>query len=293
MSRSDEGLTIPVDEFYDCHRLAAADFSDVVVRAGKDLLAVVHGAFTQVLHQERFRRAAGKCTRIAVHGHRGVLSGSVRAAAEDFREVFDRNVLVPELLPDRPADDRRDLWMGELDRTEKRVGLSDVRCRVLEYPDNKASLVLGRDRSVLPCCIKRREHSTLADHRREVEQPLGEERRSEVDRRYARPIEYALAQPMLTGGFARRIAACGYHGHVDDDLDAGFLGSLCELSGRLHEAWADRVAEVGTLHSVQRRTHGVEIEEVAKHDLSAKLLQLLRSLVGPMGERPHRVLFLE
>src|SRR6266478_4397758 len=98
---------------------------------------------------------------------------------------------------------------------------------------------------------------------------------------------------MLTGGFARRIAARGYHGHVDDDFDTGFLGSLCELSGRLHETWADRIAEVGTLHSVQRSTHRVEIEEVPKHDFSAKPLQLLRSLVGPMGKYPHRVLFFE
>src|SRR5260221_465201 len=193
MSRSHEGLTIPVDVFLDRHWLAAADFSDVVVRAGKDALAVVHGAFTQVLHQERFRRAAVKWTRIAVHGHRGVLSGSLRAVTDDFKELLDRDLLVPDLLPDHATDDRRDLWMGELDRTEKRVGLSDVSCRVLDYPDNKASLVLGCDRSVSPCCIKRREHSTLADHRREVEQPLGEERRPEVDRRYARPIEYPLA----------------------------------------------------------------------------------------------------
>jgi len=147
----------------------------------------------QVLHQERFRRATGKCTRIAVHGHRGVLSGSLRAAAEDFRELFDRNLLVSDPLPDHLTDDRRDFWMGELDRTEKRVGLSDVRCRVLEYRGNKPSLVLGCDGSVPPCRTERREHSTLADHRREVEQPFGEERRPEVDRRYARPIEYALA----------------------------------------------------------------------------------------------------
>src|SRR5215469_12511272 len=190
---SDEGLTIPADEFLNCHRLAAADFSDIVVGAGKDALTVVHGAFTQVLHQERFRRTAGKCTRIAVHGHRGVLSGSLGAVADDFKELLYRNLLVRDLLTDHATDDRRDLWMGELDRTEKRVGLSEVRCRVLEYRDNKASLVLGCDRSVSPCCIKRREHSTLADHRREVEQPFGEERRSEMDRRYTRPIEYALA----------------------------------------------------------------------------------------------------
>ena len=98
---------------------------------------------------------------------------------------------------------------------------------------------------------------------------------------------------MLKGGFAFRVAARGYLRHVDDDFDTGFLGNLRELSGRLRKAWADRIAEVGPLHSAQRGTHGVEIEEVAKHDLSAKLEQLLRSLVGPMGENPHGVLFLE
>ena len=36
-----------------------------------------------------------------------------------------------------------------------------------------------------------------------------------------------------------------------------------------------------------------EIIPTPKHDLSAKLLQLLRSLVGPMGENPHGVLFLQ
>src|SRR5260370_17088987 len=98
---------------------------------------------------------------------------------------------------------------------------------------------------------------------------------------------------MLTGGVARRIAARGYHGHVDDDFDAGFFGSLSKMSGRLYEARINRIAEIGTLHSVQRGTHRVEIEEVAKHDLSAKLLQLRRSLVRPMGHPPHRVFFLQ
>src|SRR5580658_10400880 len=98
---------------------------------------------------------------------------------------------------------------------------------------------------------------------------------------------------MLTGGFAVRVAARGYLRHVDDDFDTGLLCSLRELGGRLQDAWADRKAEVGPIHSAQSGTHRVEIEEVAKHDLSAKLEQLLRSLVGPMGQDPHGVLFLE
>src|SRR5260370_27455303 len=98
---------------------------------------------------------------------------------------------------------------------------------------------------------------------------------------------------MVTCGFAFRVAARGYLRHVDDDLDAGFLGSLCELSGRLHDPWADRIAEVGPLHSAQGGTHRVEIEQVAKHDLSASLSQLLRSLVGPMGEYAYSVILFD
>src|SRR5258708_22444948 len=98
---------------------------------------------------------------------------------------------------------------------------------------------------------------------------------------------------MLTGGVAFRVAARGYLRHVDEHFDPGLLGSLRELSGRLHQAWADRIAEVGALHSIQRATHRVEIEEVAKHHLSANLEQMLRSLVGPMGEYPHGLMFLE
>src|SRR5260370_42552282 len=98
---------------------------------------------------------------------------------------------------------------------------------------------------------------------------------------------------MLTCGFAFRVAARGYLRHVDDDLDAGSLGSLRELSGGLHDAWADRIAEVGTLHFVQRGTHSVKIEEVPEHDLSAKLLQLLRSLVGPMGKHAYSLILFE
>jgi hypothetical protein len=57
---SDERFAILDDELLDRHRLAATDFSDIVVRAGKDAVAVVDGDFMKVLHQECIRRAAGK-----------------------------------------------------------------------------------------------------------------------------------------------------------------------------------------------------------------------------------------
>jgi hypothetical protein len=95
---SDESLTVPVDEFLDCHRLAATDFGEIVVCACEDAVAVVDGDFMQMLHQERFCRAAGKCTRIAIEAYPGVLSGSLRAAADDFKELFDRDLLVSDLV---------------------------------------------------------------------------------------------------------------------------------------------------------------------------------------------------
>src|SRR5579864_1422424 len=148
-----------------------------------------------------------------------------------------------------------------------------MRSRILQYADDEACLILGRDRGVAPCTTKRNGHPSLADHRRKVEQPFREEGRLEVDRRYARPIEYALAQPMLTRGVAFRVAARGYLRHVDDHFDSGLLGGLSELSGRLQDAWTDRIAEVRPLHSVQRGTHSVKIEEVPEHDFNADILQ--------------------
>jgi hypothetical protein len=94
-------------------------------------------------------------------------------------------LLVRDLPPDHVTDDRSDFWISELNRPEKRIGLGDVRRRVLEYCDNNASLVLGCDRRVPPCRSERREYFTLADHWREVEQPFGEERRPEMDNRFS------------------------------------------------------------------------------------------------------------
>ena len=149
VARSDERFAILVDELLDRHRLAATDFSDVIVGSGKDAVAVVDGDFMKMLHQECFRRAAGR-TLITVHGPRGVLSGSFWAAAVYFRVPFNRNLLVRDLLPDHATDDRRDFWKGVLNRTEKRIGLAGVRGRVLEYRDNNASLILGCDWRVPP-----------------------------------------------------------------------------------------------------------------------------------------------
>src|SRR5260370_8693112 len=129
-----------------------------------------------------------------------------------------------------------------------------MRSWILQYADDKACLIFSRDQGVATCTTKRNGHPSLADHRRKVGEAFREERWAEVDGRYARPVEFALAQPMLTGGVAFCVAARGYLRHVDDHFDTGFSGGLRELSSRLRKARADRIAEIGTLHSVQRGT---------------------------------------
>jgi hypothetical protein len=113
--------------------------------------------------------------------------------AAKFRELFDGNVLVFDLLAEYLADDRGDFRVRELEWTEKGISLSDMRSRVLQYGDDKACLVLRRDRGVTACTTKRNGHAPLPDHRREAEQPFREERRPEMHCRHARPIEYSLA----------------------------------------------------------------------------------------------------
>ena len=86
---------------------------------------MVDGDFMKVLHQECFRRADGR-TLIVVHGPRGVLSGSLWAAAVDFGVLFDWNLLVRDLLTDQATDDRRDFWKvaqpdRKADRSYRRV----------------------------------------------------------------------------------------------------------------------------------------------------------------------------
>jgi hypothetical protein len=117
----------------------------------------------------------------------------IRPPGSKFHKLFGGNLLVFDLLPDHLAYDRRDFRLRELDWAEKRISLSDVSFRLSEDANDEACLVLGRDRGVAARIAKRNRHISLSDHRREIEQPLCEERRLEMNCRHARPIEYALA----------------------------------------------------------------------------------------------------
>ena len=89
-----------------------------------------------------------------------------------------------------------------------------------------------------------------------------------------------VALGVLPGGFLR---------HVDDAIDARLLRGLGEVRRRLQDAGADGVDEVGPLHAAQRGAHLAEVEQVAVDDLDAPLLEPLRPVVLPVGQRPDLV----
>src|SRR6266404_52763 len=83
--RSREGVSIPGDELLDRHRLAATDFSDVVVGAGKDAVTVIDRNLLQMLHDKRLSRIGAGCTGIIIKGRRGVPTRLIRIAEAKFR----------------------------------------------------------------------------------------------------------------------------------------------------------------------------------------------------------------
>src|SRR5262249_2212173 len=58
---------------------------------------------------------------------------------------------------------------------------------------------------------------------------------------------------------------------------------------RLKNAGADGVDEVGPLHSAQRGADLAEVEQIAVDDLDAPLLEPLRPVILPVGQRPDPV----
>ena len=129
-------------------------------------------------------------------------------------------------------------------------------------PGDDAGLVLGRDRGVLAGRRTAGERPGV-DHRGEVNEPFGEERRPQVrdgDRLTSRTPARRPSGRGRRGSSrpgAPRSATCS------PPLDAGLPGRLGEVGGRLDDPGADRVDEVGPADALYRRPHRVQVEVVA------------------------------
>jgi hypothetical protein len=71
--RSNEGFSIPGDEFLDRHRLAATDFGDITVGTGENAVTVIDRNLLQMLDDKRLSRIGAECTGITVKRCRGLV----------------------------------------------------------------------------------------------------------------------------------------------------------------------------------------------------------------------------
>ena len=211
------------------------------------------------------------------------------AGLQHLQELLEADLLVLDGLAEHPAQDLRRSPRRCI-RPGRRAGRSSPLCGggVFEDAGDHAALVLGGDRGVLAGAERHVEQPGL-DHRGEVEQPLGEVGRPDVGDRQARPVEDPLGQPVVGRGVALGVLPGGLLRHVDDAVDARLLRGLGEIRRRLQDAGADGVDEVGPLHAVQRGADLAEVEQVAVDDLDAPLLEPLRPVVLPVGQRPDLV----
>lgn len=120
-------------------------------------------------------------------------------------------------------------------------------------------------------------------------EPLGEERRPQVRREQASPVQQALGEPVLPRRVALRLAARRDLGHADDGPDAGFRGRLGEVDRRVEQAVADGVDEVGTADAVERRGHAVEVQQVAVDHFGTGRGERTGPVVVPPDHRPDAV----
>ena len=108
--------------------------------------------------------------------------------------------------------------------------LSLVWFRVLQDGCNDEGLILGGNRCVKGCRIKRQSNRSLTDIRSVVKQPLGKESGSQVWRGCL--TNRRLGQPVFTSGMALCFPPRWDLRLVGDRFDASLLGSLGKDRGR-------------------------------------------------------------
>src|SRR5437867_281596 len=111
-------------------------------------------------------------------------------------------------------------WLG----TANQVNRTRVQAVIIDL----IAVVLGRNRGV-PAGAERHVQQPGADHRREVQQPLGEERRRQVGDGQAGPVEDPLRQPVIAHSLALCVLAGRLLRHVHDAFEACLFSGLSEI----------------------------------------------------------------
>src|SRR5262245_385158 len=177
---SDERRAVLLDERLERRGRTATEPLDQVIRAREDAVLMIDGDLPQVLEEE-------------------VIDGPaycLPAGLERLLEVLEGDLLVLNRPAKDPAQDLRGLLVRVFDRAEQGIDLPLVGGGVLEDAGDDAAPVLGGDRGVLAGAERHVEHAGL-DHRGEVQQPLREVGRPDVDDRQPRPVEDPLGEPVV------------------------------------------------------------------------------------------------
>src|SRR5262249_45409167 len=160
---SNERRLVLLDERLERHGRPAAELLDQVVRPRKDPVLVIDRALPEMLEEEGVVAAA-------------ILPPRLLPAAE----LLEVDLLVLDVLAEDPAQELGGLLVGVFDRAEQRINLARVRRGIFEEAGDHAALVLSRDRRVL-AGTERHMEPAGPDHRGEIEQPLREGGRPDVE----------------------------------------------------------------------------------------------------------------
>src|SRR5271154_192023 len=187
-SSVDKFFPVGFNEGSDRHRRRSGDGFDDIVRSGKQALLKVQRDGAKML--------------------KGLLGQSVLLQLAD--EILDLDGPVDYLATERIADRFRDSVPVHLYRPEEVVGLAGMRSWFRQDCGDHAGLVLRCDWGVTPVAERQVDQPLLGNvsthpHIR-ISQPLSKEGRAKMRDGNARPIEYALGNPVIARLMAFRFS---------------------------------------------------------------------------------------
>src|SRR6266446_5630715 len=113
-----KGSAVLANEFLQCHRRAAADFLNQLIRPGEDTVLMIDGDFTQMLHGEGISLTSGFWFDLAIESPRVMPRRWFRTArGHHCQHRLNAHLLVSHLPPQDAAKDLGDLGISELNRT--------------------------------------------------------------------------------------------------------------------------------------------------------------------------------
>src|SRR5215813_2618752 len=150
---------------------------------------------------------------------------------------------------------------------------------IFENSDDDSSLVLRSYRCVLTSLREAHFHQAVFDVPCIIEEPLSEERRTEMRDRQSRPIKNSFCDPMIESAVAFGFPACRDLRHIDDVRNVRFTRGPREECSCFDESRSDGINKIGSGHPIESRPNRLKIEQIADYDFSTKVGKLSASFI--------------